>query len=69
MNRWQLTGNYVSSTGNSKGGYTHLHPQCRGCQFYLAMPATVLGKFDLSDPNAAKRWWFFPQIQQSQTGF
>lgn len=69
LNQWQLTGSHMGVTGSVPGGYNHLHPNCRGCQFYIAMPATVLGKFDLTHPDAPKRWWFWPEISRSQEGF
>ena len=68
LNRWQLTGAYQNNTGREVGGYAHLHPNCHGCKFYMALPATVYGKFDLAHADASKRWWHFPSTATGYSG-
>lgn len=57
---WQLVGTYYSG---GTTGYTHNHPHGASgnssCSLLVALPATVQGYVDLSNP---RNWWMFPHV-------
>ena len=62
LGAWTLSYSY---SGGSSGGYSHHHPWCQRCTFLLALPGTVYGRMDLSNPQS---WWNFPPINGPTEG-